>query len=172
MTELINMPIPAPAYDPDSTGWAPPDGPYTATARPSGARVRCGRYLHPQTGAPQWGDHRVTFPGTTCRDVSCYVSHYPYAAPGWPEPVDPGTDGYTFVDRPGARPIAAALSGWNNAGQLASRISDPAAYNIAHVVLDALRDAGFKLVAPPDRLPPCSADLDATAHVETDDPRQ
>jgi hypothetical protein len=151
MTELINSApaAAAPVYDPDSTGWIRPEMPEVPPARPAAARVRCGSYLHPETRDRLWGDHRVSFPGSTCRDVSCYTSHYVYAAPGWPEPTDPAADGYDLYSRPGVSPIASALWGWNNAGHLPERLDEQAASNAANVALDALRDAGYAIIAPP-----------------------
>lgn len=129
------------AYDRNSTGpdlttctgqpWRP---------RPEPERVRCGSYTH--NGQTFWGDHRVTMPGTTCVEVDCHVPHHPGIPPGWAEPMA------GFYDRPGVAAIAAALWGWDCAGIL-QPLGDTSAWNAAHVVLDALRDAGYTITPPP-----------------------
>lgn len=108
--------------------------------RPAELRQRCGPYT--VDGEQNWGDHRVTFPDSTCEDMQCTVAHHPDELPGWAEHMD------GFFERPGVRPIAAALYGWNCGGDLVERMGDMTAWNAAHVVLDALRDAGFRIVSP------------------------
>lgn len=130
-------------YDRSSDGWAY-SGPTEHATRPAEERVRCGMYLAPEDSSPSWGDHRVTYPGTTCEAVDCHVAHHPTVAPGWPEPGD--ADFYT---RPGAKAIGAALYGWDGAGHMRERLGDIMAWNAAHIALDALRDAGYTII-PPD----------------------
>lgn len=127
-------------YDRSSTGWNFELGRgHAIRAEPD--RQRCGEYV--RAGQVHWGDHRVTIPGTTCNDVDCHVRHHPTLLPGWAEPME------GFHDRPGVRPIAAALWGWNAAGMLRDQLGDTIAWVAAHVAVDALRDAGYT-VTPPD----------------------
>lgn len=127
-------------YDRSSTGWDFTLG-RQSKERPEGERQRCGPYTAPDCTA-SWGDHRVTYPGSTCVDTGCHVVHHPTAMPGWSEPMD------GFHDRPGARPIAAAFYGWDAGGMLAERLGDITAWVAAHVALDALRDAGYTITPP------------------------
>lgn len=107
--------------------------------RPESERERCGPYTLPD-GEEHWGDHRVTFPGTTCEEVQCFVKHHPDIEPGWAESME------GFYERAGVNPIAAAMEGWDAAGHLSDKIGSNAAWIAAHVVLDALRDAGYEVV--------------------------
>lgn len=146
-------------YDRTSTGWDIPwvktrtrldDGTEIVSShfaqsvpRPPEERVRCGPYKDPNTGGDSWGDHRVTFRGTTCEEVQCHVPHAVNVYPGWSEPLE---DGENFFERPGIHAIAAALEGWDAGGMMRERIGTNNAWIAADVVLDALRDAGYELV--------------------------
>lgn len=131
------------AYDRSRTGWELDRAhvPEEERVRPGQDRVRCGPYIAPN-GDQSWGDHRVTYPGTTCIQVQCTVAHSPYELPGWAERM-PG-----YHDRPGVRAVAAVLWGWDGAGMLSQPIGDVTAWVAAHNVLDALRDAGYTIVPP------------------------
>jgi hypothetical protein len=132
-------------YDRASDGWSRPARSSEHVIRPEGERVRCGPYMAPEGGGPSWGDHRVTYPGSTCEQTDCHVAHHPTQYPGWPEPME------GFLERPGVQPVAAALYGWDAAGQLQDRFGDNIAWSVAHIVIDALRDAGYAIVpADPD----------------------
>lgn len=127
-------------YDRTSTGWdfSSTRGGVDNRVRSADERERCGPYTAPD-GKPSWGDHRVTWPGTTCVDVNCQVAHHPTDLPGWAEAIP------DFYHRPGARAVAAALYGWDAAGILPVQLGDIVAWTAAHVALDALRDAGYTL---------------------------
>lgn len=125
-------------YDRNSTGWDFVMG-QTNDTRPEDERQRCGEYFDPKTGEKNWGDHRVTLPGTTCEETRCEVAHHPTVMPGWAEPQE------GFYERPGVKSIAAATWGWSGAGMTAP-LGDSLAWVIAHVALDALRDAGYEIV--------------------------
>lgn len=128
------------AYDRTRTGWEL-DHRGEHVPRPAGERVRCGPYTAPD-GEPSWGDHRVTYPGTTCVQVDCHVAHHPTAMPGWSEPCDGD-----FYTRPGVKQVAAALYGWDG-GLLPRPIGDTLAWVAGHIALDALRDAGYTITPP------------------------
>lgn len=147
-------------YDRSTDGWALgemnhitisiyPDGASQISSRfpphivrPEEERERCGDYTY--EGNKSWGDHRVTIPGTTCEEVNCHVSHHPTILPGSSEPCE------DYYDREGVQPIAAAMWGWDNGGMLREKIGDMAAWEAAHVALDALRDAGYEIVKKQD----------------------
>jgi hypothetical protein len=109
--------------------------------RPAAERQRCGIY-YDREGRRSWGDHRVTLPGTTCEETGCTVKHHPTILPGWAEPYP------DFHERPGVQPIAAAFEGWDAAGMVQDQIGSITAYVAAHVAMDALRDAGYRIIAP------------------------
>lgn len=135
--------MPTPPYDRDGDGWDSTGRPPDPQVRPEAERQRCGPYTDPGDGRQAWGDHRVTFPGTTCTQVGCTVSHHPGISPGWAEPM-PG-----YYDRPGVRAVAAAMWGWDGGGILLQPLGDTSAWVAAHVALDALRDAGYTITPPP-----------------------
>lgn len=151
-------------YDRSQTGWESkqetreftmPDGSvikYTGNReprlRPEEEQVRCGPYKDPHDGTPSWGDHRVTYRGSTCEETDCHVAHHPDAYPGWTEPRE------NWYDRDGVKPVAAALYGWDAAGHLHDALGTTTAYVAAHVVLDALRDAGYEITRKPDIISP------------------
>jgi len=110
--------------------------------RPENERVRCGVYIDPYDGELAWGDHRVTVPGYTCEQVQCTVEHHPDVRPGWAEPWP------DYHQRPGVRPVAAAFWGWDAAGMLSDPMGHTTAFVAAHIAMDALRDAGFQIIAP------------------------
>jgi hypothetical protein len=136
-----------PEYDRDSDGMTPvPVDREDDRIRPAEQRQRCGPYISPD-GEPSWGDHRVTYPGSTCTETDCHVAHAPTEHPGWAEHMP------DWHERPGVRAIAAALYGWDGGGLLGSyRIGDTLAWVAAHMALDALRDAGYT-VTPDEDLP-------------------
>lgn len=106
--------------------------------RPLEEMERCGPYTY--KGKEEWGDHRVTIPGTTCVEVDCHVAHHPDIFPGEAEHRE------DYYKRPGVNAIAASLWGWDAAGRLPRKMGDTSAWAAAHVALDALRDAGYELV--------------------------
>jgi len=131
-------------YDRSSTGWDFELG-RDHEVRPEADRQRCGPYLSPGDRTESWGDHRVTYRGSTCEATDCHVNHHPTVLPGWSEPM------HGFQDRPGVRPVAAAMYGWDAAGMLPTALGHTTAWVAAHVALDALRDAGYSITPPADQ---------------------
>jgi hypothetical protein len=120
--------------------------------RPAHLRERCGPYTDSR-GTPSWGDHRVTEPGTTCEQTGCHVAHHPDVLAGWAEPEE------DFYERPGIRAVASSLEGWDGGGIMPKPIGSTTAWIAAAVALDALRDAGYRIVPTIPSVPKQDLDI-------------